>query len=63
MMFLHCSTATATEYPMLALRQDAVFVMIAGHEERHSDFHFISFHIFKDESVPFTLENYFLLAR
>ena len=36
-MLRHCSTATATEYLMLLLRQDAVFVMIMEHEERHRD--------------------------
>ena len=36
-MLRHCSPATATEYPMLLLRQDAVFGMIMEHEERHRD--------------------------
>ena len=32
-MLRHCSTAT--DYPMLPWRQDAVFGMIMEHEERH----------------------------
>ena len=32
-MLRHCSTATATEYPILSLRQDVAFVMIMEHEE------------------------------
>ena len=36
-MLRHCSTATTTKYPMLAVRQDAVFVMILEHEERYRD--------------------------
>ena len=36
-MLCHDSIATATEYPMLALRQDNAFVMIMEDEERYSD--------------------------
>ena len=36
-MLRHCSTPTATEYPMLALLQDAVFIMIWEHGGRHGD--------------------------
>ena len=42
----HCSTATATEYPMLALQQDAVLLIIMEHEEKHRDnepFHGMNF--------------------
>ena len=36
-MLLHCNTATAIEDQVLALRQDAAFVMIMEHKERHRD--------------------------
>ena len=37
MILRHFSTTTATEYPTLAVRQDALFVMNMEHEEGHGD--------------------------